>query len=153
MIEVITRAEQTVYSQVAEAAFKTLSLCGEAAVELETVDEEEIRRFNKAHRGVDKATDVLSFPLLEEIKPFTPENYPYDYDRESGRVNLGGILICEAFAERQAAEYGHSVQREKAYLFLHGLLHLLGYDHIDEKDKAAMRAAEEQILRSVNLTR
>ncbi len=95
----------------------------------------------------------MSFPLLDEILSFEKANYPFDYDEDTGCVSLGSILICDEVAKLQAAEYGHSEERERAYLFLHGLLHLLGYDHMDEETKNEMRAAEEEILRSVGLTR
>ena len=98
-------------------------------------------------------TDVLSFPLLDEIRPFTKENYPFDYDEATDGVSLGSILICDEVAKRQAKEYGHGEEREKAYLFLHGLLHLLGYDHTDEETKNRMRAMEENVLQSVGLAR
>lgn len=137
----------------ARSAFEELDLVGDALVELVIVGEEEIRKVNFERRGIDRTTDVLSFPLLNEIKPFTEKNYPFDYDPDERAVSLGSILICDAVAARQAEEYGHSVQRERAYLFLHGLLHLLGYDHIEENDKAKMRLAEEKILSSVGLER
>ena len=102
---------------------------------------------------MDSATDVLSFPMLDAIKPFTKENYPFDYDTKTDSVFIGSILICESVARRQAQEYGHGFEREHAYLFLHGLLHLLGYDHIADEDKKAMREREEQILYLVEITR
>ena len=130
-----------------------MGLEGRAAVELICTDEEEIRKVNKSERGVDSATDVLSFPMLDAIKPFTKENYPFDYDTKTDSVFIGSILICESVARRQAQEYGHGFEREHAYLFLHGLLHLLGYDHIADEDKKAMREREEQILYLVEITR
>ncbi len=137
----------------ADAAFVLLSLSGEAELELNYVSAEEIRSLNKETRGLDRETDVLSFPMLIEIKPFTKDNYPLDVNPDTGRVSIGSVVICKEVAERQAAEYGHSVTREMTYLFLHGLLHVLGYDHIEEKDRLIMREKEETILREIGVQR
>ncbi|MCI9031521.1 MAG: rRNA maturation RNase YbeY [Clostridia bacterium] len=153
MIEIITDTPNLLYESVAKAAYENLDLKGRASVELLIVDKDEIRKVNARERKIDSATDVLSFPLLDEILSFEKANYPFDYDEDTGCVSLGSILICDEVAKLQAAEYGHSEERERAYLFLHGLLHLLGYDHMDEETKNEMRAAEEEILRSVGLTR
>ncbi len=153
MIEIITDTPNLLYESVAKAAYENLDLKGRASVELLIVDKDEIRKVNARERKIDSVTDVLSFPLLDEILSFDKANYPFDYDEDTGCVSLGSILICDEVAKRQAAEYGHSEERERAYLFLHGLLHLLGYDHMDEEMKNEMRAAEEEILRSVGLTR
>ena len=100
---------------------------------------------------MDSPTDVLSFPLLsvKAGETISEKKYPYDVE-ENGELSLGDIIICEEIAKNQAEEYGHSEMREKCYLFLHGLLHLLGYDHIYEKDKQIMREKEEQILSAVS---
>ncbi|MCI8612167.1 MAG: rRNA maturation RNase YbeY [Clostridia bacterium] len=153
MFEILSETPNPILEKTANAAFSVLGLEGRAAVELICTDEEEIRKVNKSERGVDSATDVLSFPMLDAIKPFTKENYPFDYDTETDSVFIGSILICESVARRQAQEYGHGFEREYAYLFLHGLLHLLGYDHIADEDKKAMREREEQILSLVEITR
>lgn len=133
--------------------FDSLSLSGEALVEVTFVSKEDIQEINKEMRAIDKVTDVLSFPMLDEITTFNKENYPYDYDGEESAVRIGSIVICNDVAKQQAEEYGHSVVREKTYLFVHGLLHLLGYDHIEEDDKKKMRAAEETILSAIGITR
>ena len=152
MITVIGAAPAAFAAAAAEA-FAALGLAGEAEVEVTFVGEAEIRELNARTRGVDKATDVLSFPMLDAIKPFTAANYPFDVDPASGRVSLGSVVICEAVALRQAEEYGHAAEREKTYLFTHGLLHLLGYDHIEEEDRRLMRAAEERVLSAIGITR
>ena len=136
----------------AAETFRALSLSGEASAEVVFADEEEIRELNAGTRGVDKVTDVLSYPALTEIMPLTADNYPFDGDGE-GRVFLGSVVICRAVAERQAAEYGHSAEREETYLFTHGLLHLLGYDHIEEVERRVMREAEERVLSAIGITR
>ena len=145
------------YARIAEIASEALELKGEISVELETVSMEEIRALNLSQRGVDRPTDVLSFPSLQlsagEYKPFTAENFPFDFDPDTKCVCLGSIVICDEIASRQAVEYGHSVERERGYLFLHGLLHLLGYDHIEDADRGKMREAEERILSLAGLER
>lgn len=109
-------------------------------------DNEQIHRLNKEYRDVDSATDVLSFPLWNrEEDPFVnPEN---------NCIMLGDIIISLERANEQAAEYGHSLKRECAYLCVHAVMHLLGYDHIEEDDKKVMRAREEEILTKLKLTR
>lgn len=152
MIRIIDCSDELI-NRTAAAAFDELKLAGNAAAEILKTDEEEIREINRLQRGIDKSTDVLSFPLLDRVEPFTKENYPFDFDADTGEVLLGSIVICEQAVENQAKEYGHGKDREYAYLFLHGLLHLLGYDHIEEKDREKMREAEERILQRVGLTR
>lgn len=145
------------FSEIADAAYSRLSLCGEISAELVFCSAEQIREINSAERGIDKVTDVLSFPALNltpgDYPRFTREKFPFDTDPESGRVNLGSIVICEEVAASQAEEYGHSEEREKGYLFLHGLLHLLGYDHIEDSDRTLMRREEEAVLSLVGLER
>lgn len=153
MIKILTDEKNELYGKVAAQAFETLDLSGGAAVELVIASKDEIRALNARTRQKDAVTDVLSFPMLEKILPFTQENYPADYDGEIKSVMLGSIVICDEVAKEQAAEYGHSEERERAYLFLHGLLHLLGYDHIEESDKKAMREKEEEILKALDIVR
>ena len=152
MIKIIGEATEEM-ERAAEEAFSRLALEGECLVEIEYMDKEDMRALNARTRGVDSATDVLSFPALDEIAPFTYENYPFEYDDMSGGVMLGSIVICREVAERQAEEYGHSAGREMTYLFVHGLLHLLGYDHEKEEDKTLMRAKEEEVLSAIGINR
>ena len=130
-------------------------MCAEDAdLDLSFVGRDRIRALNASLRGVDRVTDVLSFPTLDKvILPLRKEDYPFDLDPESGHVALGSIVICRARAREQAAEYGHSVERELSYLTVHGVLHLLSFDHIEESDKVKMRAAEEKILSSLGIGR
>ncbi|MDE6614411.1 MAG: rRNA maturation RNase YbeY, partial [Clostridia bacterium] len=100
-------------------------------VELSVVDEDDIRQVNKEFRNVDSITDVLSFPTLEVKLPFDSRDYPYDVDLSTGELMLGEIMLCYKRAVEQSIEYNHSKERECCYLVLHGLLHLLGYDHIE----------------------
>lgn len=137
----------------ADAAFGLLELEGDVLVEAEFVDGAEIRALNSRTRGIDRETDVLSFPALDEIRPFTYENYPFEYDDYNHGVMLGSIAICREISEKQAEEYGHSVLREQTYLFVHGLLHLLGYDHEKEEDRTVMRETEEKIMNAIGIGR
>lgn len=109
-------------------------------------DEEGIRRVNAEFRGIDRATDVLSFPLNELIPgEFDPE--ACEQDPETGAVMLGDMMISLPRCEAQGEEYGHGFAREIMYLSVHSVLHLLGYDHVDEGPmKAQMRAREKLIM-------
>lgn len=124
------------------------------SAEVVFVDGDEIRRLNREMRGVDSVTDVLSFPSLEDIRgvKLKKENYITEIDEE-GNLFLGSIALCTARAAEQAEEYGHSYEREIYYLLTHGLLHLLGYDHIEEEDRREMREREERVLSKLNLSR
>ena len=124
------------------------------SVELSFVDEDEIRRLNAETRGIDKVTDVLSFPTLEDIKgrKLAKKDYPFDID-EDGNLLIGCIVICCQRAKEQAVEYGHSYERELHYLLVHGIMHCLGYDHMTDEDQAEMRKQEEYILGKLGITR
>ena len=109
-------------------------------------DEEGIRRVNRDFRGIDRATDVLSFPL-NELSPgaFDPEDC--EKDPETGAVMLGDMMISLPRCEAQGEEFGHGFEREILYLSVHSVLHLLGYDHVDEGEmKRQMRAREKFIM-------
>ena len=124
------------------------------AIELIFVDGEEIRRLNAQTRGIDKVTDVLSYPTLDGIKgqALKGEDYPFDIDEE-GTLLIGSIVVCCQRAQEQAKEYGHSYERELHYLIVHGIMHCLGYDHMTEDEKAEMREKEEFILGKLGITR
>ena len=119
------------------------------------VYDDEIQELNKRMRNIDKVTDVLSFPNCENVfnREITPKNFPYEVNPENGKVDIGDIVINLNRAEEQAGSYGHSFTREVAYLMVHGLLHLMGYDHIDPLDANLMRAQEEKVLAKFNLKR
>ncbi len=120
-----------------------------AQIGLLIVNDEAIQQINRQFRAVDHPTDVLSFPLLEPGA--TPA--AQDIDPETGEVMLGDIVVSLPMAERQAEEYGHSLEREVAFLCVHGTLHLLGHDHEDEGDRKRMRALEEEVLAALHLPR
>lgn len=108
------------------------------------VDLDEIHELNKQYRGVDKPTDVLSFPQFDDLEEEIPEGC---------EICLGDVVICEQKAREQAEEFGHSFERELVYLFTHSVLHLLGYDHMEDDEKKAMREREEEIMKQIGLMR
>lgn len=117
-------------------------------------DEGGIQAINRAQRGVDRPTDVLSFPMFNLIPGAPPTLDDVEADPGTGLVPLGDMAICLERAQAQGEEYGHGTVREVAYLAVHSVLHLLGYDHLDEgPDKARMRAREEAILERLGLPR
>ena len=117
-------------------------------------DNEGIRAINSAHRSVDQATDVLSFPMFEMAPGELPDSWDGYFDLDTGRVPLGDMCISLERALEQAQEYGHGIKREIGYLTVHSVLHLLGYDHLDEGPmKRQMRRQEETIMAQLMLTR
>ena len=121
-------------------------------VDVLLTDDEGIHRINKDMRDVDRATDVLSFPELELTPGQLPG--PEDADPGTGLVPLGDMAISMDHVAAQAREFGHSDRRELCYLVVHSVLHLLGYDHLDEGPmKARMRRREEAILARLGITR
>lgn len=124
------------------------------AIEFLRVDETEIRRLNAETRGIDKVTDVLSYPTLDLQRgaPIRGKEHAYDID-ENGNLLIGSVVVCRERAEEQAQEYGHSMERELHYLLVHGVMHCLGYDHMQEDEKAQMREREEAVLTRLGITR
>ena len=109
-----------------------------------------IRSINKASRDIDKPTDVLSFPMFQLLPGNPPDESDEYLDPETGLCPLGDMAISLERAVAQAKEYGHSVRREVGYLTIHSMLHLLGYDHLDEgEQKMQMRKREEEIAASI----
>lgn len=134
------------------------ALCSEkfihgTEVNVVIVSDKSIREMNRTYRNVDMPTDVLSFPMLERKDGTVASPGDEDFPVEDGRVMLGDIVISAQKALGQSTEYGHAFEREMAFLAVHGALHLLGYDHLDEKDAKRMRAREEEILNSMGLKR
>ncbi len=115
-------------------------------VDITIVDDEEIHTLNREYRNVDRPTDVLSFALDEG-----EEDEPELIDGPEEHL-LGDIIISAETAQRQGQEFGHGLEREIVYLAVHGLLHLLGYDHMTDEDKKVMRAKEEEALREIRLS-
>ena len=113
------------------------------------VDDEQIHVLNRETRGVDRPTDVLSYPSVNYKNGTARDNavrIRREYDPETGRSFIGDIVISIDRARAQAREYGHSLSRELGYLTAHAMLHLFGYDHMTDEDKPVMRAMEEKIM-------
>jgi probable rRNA maturation factor len=135
----VEAVDETLVRTVVERALKLERIRRNSEVTVVITDDEDIRGINAEHRGVDEATDVLSFPLesADQQGFVAPPGQPR---------NLGDIVVSYERVLAQAEEYGHSASRELAYLVTHGTLHLLGYDHEDDAQKLRMREREEQVL-------
>jgi len=105
-----------------------------------------IREYNRKFRDIDKATDVLSFPMLEYTMPGWVNRIDSETDRDTGVLPLGDIIISIGKARKQAKGYGHTLEHETTYLIIHSVLHLLGYDHIERPMEKLMRFREKQIM-------
>ncbi len=112
-------------------------------VSVSFVDKDEIKALNSMYRDKDSVTDVLSFPQYESQDEMREEEY----------LCLGDVIICPQKALEQAEEYGHSYTREMVYLMVHSMFHLLGYDHMQEDEKAVMRAREERVMKFMEIER
>ncbi len=137
---------KSIISKVLQECFKEEKLNGKNLyVNVVLTNPKNIKQINKEHRNIDKETDVLSFPMYErgEIEKIKLENEDI----------LGDMVISIERVENQAKEYGHSFERELAYMVVHSFYHLLGYDHIKEEDQKEMREKEENILNKLNLKR
>ena len=152
-LEEDTAACETLLRRVIPAALEAEGVGAPCEVDVLLTNDEGIRRINLEQRDVDRATDVLSFPMFEYV-PGRPPEGAADADPETGLIPLGDMVISMEHVAAQAKEYGHSNRRELAYLVVHSVLHLLGYDHLDEgPQKKQMRAREEAILAELGITR
>ena len=139
-----------------EGALKYL---GQPASQLEMslsiVSPEEIQALNKSYRGVDAVTDVLSFPTVDnpERLLLNLDDFTADVNADTHKLNVGDVIICRERAVEQAQEYGHSLKREMSFLALHGLLHLLGYDHVEPADEEQMTRLQNEILTKYHIHR
>lgn len=113
-------------------------------VSITFVDNEEIKRLNKLYRNIDKQTDVLSFPTFDEDDFNQDEDIPY-------APLLGDIIISLETAKEQSEDFGHTIEREIAYLTAHSMFHLLGYDHLVEDEKSEMRDLEKQVMKNLEI--
>ena len=123
----------------------------ECDISVTFTDNEDIREINNNYRGIDSETDVLSFPMLEFETPGAIFATPEDY--EDDKLVLGDIIISTEKAYAQAEEYGHSAEREFAFLAAHSTLHLLGYDHMTEEEEKVMFEKQELSLANIGLSR
>lgn len=141
----------------ADCALLTEGVTRPCAVSIRLCGDEEIHEINREYRGVDRATDVLSFPTVTYPAGVTAGQADRllrrELDDELDACMLGDLILSVPHVLAQAEEYGHSPEREAAYLIVHGLCHLMGYDHIEEEDKRRMRAMEEKILSAIGQTR
>ena len=133
----------TMYHQIIEATLQYLNIQDDVELSCIIVDNEEIHRINQYYRHIDRETDVISF-ALEDDTPLHIEGLPR---------SLGDIFISYPKAVNQAQEYGHSIHREMCFLFVHGLLHLLGYDHMTSEEEKEMFHIQEEILSFLNIVR
>jgi len=136
----LTAGQLKLLNQVANAVNEYCDFPGNSEVSISIMDAEEIRILNRDYRGKDIETDVLSFPVDDALAM-------------GSDIALGDIVICNDVADEQAKEYGHSLERELAFLVTHGMLHLHGYDHETPEDEAEMCAAQDKILEKMNLHR
>lgn len=116
------------------------------------VDESKIQEINREYRAKDKPTDVISFRLIDNpnFLRITPRNFPLDYDKDTKSFYLGEIFICYEVAKIQAKQYLHSVDREILELFIHGMLHILGFDHETDADREVMHQHELDIISNLD---
>ena len=143
--------EHVVTREILDTMMKAAEICIDAEnidvdrseISVTFVDMEEIHQLNLDYRGVDSPTDVLSFPQFDDLNDLP----------DDGEIDLGDVVICKQKAEEQAEEFGHSFEREIMYLFVHSVLHLLGYDHMDEDEKKIMRRREEEVMTELGITR
>lgn len=120
----------------------------DAEISVTVVDGVEIRELNRDYRGIDRVTDVLSFPQYDD-----PEELEEELTAGESSVLIGDVVLCYDRAVSQAEEYGTGIVRETVYLFTHSILHLLGYDHEDEDERAVMRKREEEIMEAIGVGR
>lgn len=144
-------------NQVIDACLSYAECPFETEVNLLITDNDGIHQMNKEFRGIDRPTDVLSFPMLEYDQPGNFDNISEDdsdsFDPETGELLLGDIVISFEKVCAQAEEYGHSVLREYSFLITHSMLHLFGYDHIDDEEREKMEKIQDQILTSIGIVR
>ena len=129
----------------------------ETEINLTITDNDGIQSINKEYRGLDKPTDVLSFPMVDYEKPLDfsiAENAPEDYfNPESGELLLGDIVISAQKVIEQAESYGHGILREYCFLIVHSMLHLFGYDHIEDDDRLVMEKLQDEIMNAAGIIR
>ncbi|MBR5156995.1 MAG: rRNA maturation RNase YbeY [Clostridia bacterium] len=148
----VTDSEINIITQAIEEALSYEDFEYDTEINLMFTDNDGIREINNEQRNIDRATDVLSFPMLEQEED--GGIVIYDEDFIDGRVLLGDIVISLERAEEQANEYGHSFSREIGFLAVHSVLHLLGYDHeLGEAEEKEMFSKQEEILKNIGLTR
>ena len=148
---------EDIVKQVAEAVLDAEGCPYETQVNVLLTDNAGIHEFNKEYRGIDRETDVLSFPNLDFEEPGdfeAAEEHEADcFDPDSGELILGDIIISVDKVAEQAESYGHSTKREFAFLVAHSMLHLCGYDHMETEEAKVMEGKQEEILTALGITR
>ena len=141
---------------VIDAALELADCPYEAEINLLLTENAQIHEMNLEQRGIDRPTDVLSFPMLEYETPGDFSHFESEedcFDPETGELLLGDIVISKEKVIAQAEEYGHSVKREYAFLIAHSVLHLSGYDHMEEEERIEMETLQREILNELNILR
>ena len=147
-------AVSSVIRKCIEATLAAEGICTPCEINVLVTNDQGIRAINRASRDIDSPTDVLSFPMFQLNAGNPPDDWEGYIDPESGLCPLGDMAISLERAVAQAKEFGHSTRREVGYLTIHSMLHLLGYDHLDEgQQKAQMRSREEAIASTVRRMR
>ncbi|SKB72030.1 probable rRNA maturation factor [Lachnospiraceae bacterium] len=148
---------EEIYHEVALEVLNQEGCPYEVEVSLTLVDPHDIQETNREFRGIDRVTDVLSFPMIDYDEPGdfsqVEERFSDCFNPETGELMLGDIVICLDRAKEQAEEYGHSVKREFAFLIAHSMLHLLGFDHMEDEEARVMEAKQRQALDHLGITR
>lgn len=141
--------------RVYEKVSQIVSFPKKVCVNLTFISKEEIRSLNKNTRGIDKVTDVLTYPYVDLVvgKKLRVCDYKAYVDMETGLLTIGDIYICLDRAKEQAKEYNHTLRREICFLLCHGLLHIAGYDHIEKADEEKMIALQEEVMNELAITR
>lgn len=143
-------SEEELIKRVVQKVLEEENVIEDVDVYITLTNNEEIHKINKEYREVDRATDVLSFPMYDRDEVYQLKK---DYENDEVEKILGDIIVSIEKVKEQAQEYGHSFERELAYLVTHGCLHLLGYDHMKEDEQKIMRAREEEILGILEISR
>ena len=137
--------------KLAQAVYSVLGQTDNIKAELVFSEDKDMRTLNRDTRGVDSVTDVLSYPMLDGHKGQVLKREDYLTALDGKYIFIGSIVLCENKIKEQAIEYDHSEERERTYLIIHGLLHLFGYDHMKEEDKAEMREKEKAVLKLLEI--
>ena len=145
----LDKTNEKLIKKVVSTVLEAEGICHDVDVYITLMDNDEIHKINKEYRNVDRPTDVLSFPMFERDEIIDLKE-PKTNDIEE---ILGDILISVPKVKEQANEYGHSFERELSYLVTHGMLHLLGYDHMEDDEKKIMREHEEMVLHKLGIER
>lgn len=148
----VTKELRALIKTVLKTGLKFMEFEDNCEISIMLTDNKEIHSLNKLHRGIDRPTDVLSFPMFDYDEDGNIDMEECDFG-ENGEILLGDIVISLERAKEQAEEYGHSFEREVGFLTAHSLLHLLGYDHMEPDEEKDMFALQEEILTLCNLPR